>query len=115
MKAPRRKPDHEASEVEIKADRIDDPKYVPVKKTDGRNRSVIGGRIEIKIRKQHKGTKNDDVRPPTGSTIGGDQEDVTVEARRINKVRPTKDGTGRKSTTASGSVEIFGKLRRLLK
>ena len=115
MKASRRKPDYEASEVEIKADRIDDPEYVPVKKTDGRNRIKIGGHIEINIRKQHRGTRDEEVRPPAGSTIGGDCDDVTVEARRINKVRPTKDGTGRKSTTASGSVEIFGKLKRLLK
>ncbi|WII08854.1 hypothetical protein O8W32_06675 [Methanomassiliicoccales archaeon LGM-DZ1] len=112
----RRKPDHEASDVEIEADEIDGPEYFPGRKTDGRNRSHARGNIEITIRKQHKGARDAKTRPPEGTVLESPGKDSTavIEARRIQKVRKAKNGSGRDSTTAAGGVEIFGFFRTAL-
>ena len=107
----RRKPDHEAVEVGIKADSITDPKYFPKSKTDGANRIVAKGDVEVDVRKQHPGSRNKEVRPGPGTVLSADGKDaeVTIEGRRVNKV--SRSGK-RQSTTVSGMVEIFGRLRR---
>ena len=81
----RRKPDHEAVEV-------------------GK------GDVEIDVRKQHPRSKNKTVRPDPGTVIraDGDKAKVTIEGRRINKIR--HEGV-RDSTTVSGMVEVFRNLR----
>lgn len=104
--ARRRKPDHEAVEVGIEADRITDPRYFPKSGTDGANRVIAKGDVEITVRKQHPGSRDKRTRPDPGTVIkveGGGSK-VTIESRRINKVRR---GSRRASTTASGMVEIF--------
>ncbi len=106
----RRKPDHEAVEVGVKANSITDPEYFPKSKTDGANRIVAKGDVEIDVRKQHPRSKNKTVRPDPGTVIraDGDKAKVTIEGRRINKVR--HEGV-RDSTTVSGMVEVFRNLR----
>lgn len=109
----RRKADREAIEVEVKADDITAPEYFPGRKTDGRNRSKTKGNVEIAIRKQHKGVRDEEARPPAGTVLVSTADDETIiETRRIQKVRRTKDKSGRKSTTASDGVKSFVKLRR---
>lgn len=106
----RRKPDHEAVEVAVRADSITDPDYFPKSKTDGANRIVAKGDVEIDIRKQHPGSKDKDIRPEPGTTLKAKGKDskVTIEGRRINKINR---GGKRASTTVSGMVEIFKSLR----
>lgn len=102
----RRKPDYEAVEVGVKANSITNPKYFPKSKTDGANRIVAKGDVEIDVRKQHPRNEDKTVRPDPGTVIksNGDKAKVTIEGRRINKVR--REGV-RDSTTVSGMVEIF--------
>ncbi len=106
----RRKPDHEAVEVGVKANSISDPKYFPKSKTDGANRIVAKGDIEIDVRKQHPGSKNKAGRPEPGTIIKaeGKNSKITIEGRRIKKIN---HGGKRDSTTVSGIVEMFKNLR----
>lgn len=113
MRAPRRKPDYEADSVEMTADSIKDKGHFHGRKTHGRNRAVAKGDIEVTVREQHPGKAADEGRRPLAGTVlegPGKDAEITVEARRINKVRPAEGG--RESTTASGGAEIFGRLRR---
>lgn len=107
----RRKPDHEAESIVIRADRIDEEGYFPRSNTHGGNRVTAKGDVEIEIRKQHPGAKDKDVRPEPGTILvgKGKETEVTVEARRFGKIdRASKRQVG----TASKRVEIFGKLKR---
>lgn len=114
---PRRKPDHEAESVRVKANEIDDPKPFVRSKTHGGNRSVAKGNIEIRIVKQHPGTGDKEKRPERGAVLEGPGKDseITIESRRIEKHGRSKDGTGREAATASMGVGIFGRLRRAKK
>ena len=76
----RRKPDHEAVEVAVRADSITDPDYFPKSKTDGANRIVAKGDVEIDIRKQHPGSKDKDIRPEPGTTLKAKGKDSKVRA-----------------------------------
>ena len=101
----RRNPDHEAAEIEFSADHIERPKYYPRSKTDGGNRTIAKGNVKIGIRKQHPNSKDKDRRPEAS----GDSAEIEISARRINKPRKRNN---RDSSTASGGVEIFGRMRK---
>ncbi len=107
----RRNPDHEAAEIEFSADHIERPKYYPRSKTDGGNRTIAKGNVKIGIRKQHPNSKDKDRRPDGGSILeaSGDSAEIEISARRINKPRKRNN---RDSSTASGGVEIFGRMRK---
>lgn len=111
MSTRRRNPDHEAADIEFSADHIAKPGYYPRSKTDGGNRTTAKGNIKVHIRKQHHGSSDRSRRPDSGTILEapGSDSEVEISARRINKPRSKN---GQMSSTASGGVEIFGKLRR---
>lgn len=107
----RRKPDHEAESIVVKANRITNQGYFHRSNTHGGNRMVAKGDVEVEIKKQHPGNRDKGVRPDPGTTLigpGGDTE-VTIEARRPGRINRVP---GRDIATASKGVRIFGKLRR---
>lgn len=95
----RRNPDHEAVDVELTADQIKKKGFFPRSKTDGGNYAVAKGNVEVKIRKQHHGNIDKEVRPDAGPVLEGEgNTEITVATRRIEKIRRKK--SGRDNTTA---------------
>ncbi len=113
MKLNRRKPDYEAESIAIEADSIGDSEKFRRSNDHQANRVSAKGDVEIKIRKQHPGVKDDTKRPKAGSTLSfpGKSRTVDVDARRIGKV---DRGHGRDKTSASMRVQIFLNRRRSL-
>ena len=111
MKLNRRKPDYEAESVSIEADTITDPEKFRRSNDHQANRITAEGDVEIRIRKQHNGMKDDSKRPKAGSTLSfpGKHRAVDVDARRIGIV---ERGHGRAKTSASMRVQIFLNRRR---
>ncbi len=107
----RRKPDHEAESIVVKANRITDHGYFHRSNTHGGNRMVAEGDVEVEVKKQHPGNRDKEVRPDPGTILTGPGEDteISIEARRLGKINRE---SGRDIRTASKGVSIFGKLRR---
>ncbi|MBQ7701577.1 MAG: hypothetical protein IJT54_04150 [Candidatus Methanomethylophilaceae archaeon] len=108
----RRKPDYEAESIRVTANKIDKPEYVPKSKTHGGNRTTAKGDIKIVVNSQHPGQESES-RPKPGTVLHGD-DDVIIEARSIIKGR-NRDSERKEIAVARQRVEIFGKLRRLLR
>ena len=109
---PRRKrPDHEAESVVIKADKIDEPRIMYRNKTHNGNYTNAKGNVSIFINRKHFESKDDDFRPGNGVVLEGDPDQkIRIEAKRIEK--HSKISEGQQTGSASKDVRIFGKLRR---
>ncbi|MFT0899435.1 hypothetical protein [Candidatus Methanoprimaticola sp. MG2] len=104
-----RKPDHEAESVEVRADIIDKPDYFPRSGVHGGNWFRAKGDVVIEVNRSLPG-KDKDVRPETGTVLEGEDTEVIVTGRRVDKKSVKKNG--KDIGTASGGVRIFGRLRR---
>ena len=111
MKLNRRKLDYEAESVSIEADTITDSEKFRRSNDHQANRITAEGDVEIKVRKQHPGAKDDSKRPKAGTTLSfpGKDRAIDVDARRIGKV---DRGHGRAKASASMRVQIFLNRRR---
>ena len=111
MRPNKRQPDYEAESAGVVADTISNPMTFRRSKDHHANRITAKGDVEIKVHKQHRGSKDDVRRPKAGETLNfpGKNTDVDIDARRVGKI---DRGHGRHRTTVSKHVQIFRRSRR---